>query len=248
MIRALIVEDEPMAQAQLARLIKTHFPDIEVVAMTDSVRSTVAFLTADPPINVIFMDVELSDGECFEIFRQVPVHSQVIMTTAYDSYAVKAFEAGSIDYLLKPISEEALTRAVSRVRARTEVLDVEKLLAAVAPRRRQYRERATVRVGDQIIPVKVADIAFFYSEDKSNYLVMDSGERYLVDITLDALEGELDPEQFFRVTRGCIVARHAVRRVGRHFSGRLRLETIPAPPCEFTVSRARVDDFLKWLE
>lgn len=248
MIRALIVEDEPMAQAQLARLIKTHFPDIEVVAMTDSVRSTVEFLTADPPINVIFMDVELSDGECFEIFRQVPVHSQVIMTTAYDSYAVKAFEAGSIDYLLKPISEEALKRAVSRVRARTEVLDVGKLLAAVGRPRRKYRERATVHVGDQIIPVRVADISYFYSEDKSNFLVMSTGERYLVDVTLDTLESELDPEQFFRISRGCIVARQAVRRVSRHFSGRLRLETSPASPGDLTVSRARVDDFLKWLE
>ncbi|MBO5545666.1 MAG: response regulator, partial [Bacteroidales bacterium] len=117
-MKALIVEDERMAQAQLTRLLESRFPDIEVVAATGSVGDTVAYLAADPPIDVIFMDVELADGECFEIFRQVPVRAQVIMTTAYDTYAVKAFEAGSIDYLLKPIGEEALARAVGRCRER----------------------------------------------------------------------------------------------------------------------------------
>ena len=136
MMKALIVEDERMAQAQLVRLLAACFPDIEVVAATDSVRGTVDFLAADPPVDLIFMDVELSDGECFEIFRQVPVKAQVIMTTAYDSYALKAFEAGSIDYLLKPIGVEALVRAVGRCRERVASkaggIDVEKLLASLS--------------------------------------------------------------------------------------------------------------------
>jgi DNA-binding LytR/AlgR family response regulator len=254
MMKALIVEDERMAQAQLVRLLKAHFPDIEVVQATDSVRSTVEYLSADPPLDLIFMDVELSDGECFEIFRQVAVHAQVIMTTAYDSYALKTFEAGSIDYLLKPIGEDALRRAVGRCRQRLQSapaagIDVEKLLAAVTgTAKKQYRERFVVYVGDRIIPVRTDEIAGFFSEEKANYLFTGSGERYLVDSTLDALEGELDPERFFRISRGAIVARSAVRSVSRHFSGRLKLELDPAPPFEPTVSRARVDDFLKWLE
>ena len=245
MMKALIVEDERMAQAQLVRLLNVHFPDIEVVQATDSVRATVEYLSADPPLDLIFMDVELSDGECFEIFRQVAVHAQVIMTTAYDSYALKAFEAGSIDYLLKPIGEDALRRAVGRCRQRLQSapaagIDVEKLLAAVTgTARKQYRERFVVYVGDRIIPVRTEHIAGLFTE---------SGERYLVESTLDALEGELDPERFFRISRGAIVARSAVRSVSRHFSGRLKLELQPAPPFEPTVSRARVDDFLKWLE
>ena len=253
-MKALIVEDEKMAQAQLVRLLGAHFPDIEVVHATDSVRSTVEYLAADPPIDLIFMDIELSDGDCFEIFRQVPVHAQVIMTTAYDSYALKAFEAGSIDYLLKPIGEEALRRAVGRCRERAAAggaagLDVEALLAAVAARApRQYKERFVVYVGEQIIPVRTDDVAAFFSEEKANYLLTEGGERYLIDSSLDALEGELDPEHFFRISRGAIVARSAVRSVSRHFSGRLRLDLQPAPPFEPTVSRARVDDFLKWLE
>ncbi|MBQ9660330.1 MAG: response regulator transcription factor [Bacteroidales bacterium] len=256
-MKALIVEDEKMAQAQLARLLRARFPDIEVVKFTDSVRSTVEYLATAPPIDLIFMDVELADGECFEIFREVPVKAWVVMTTAYDSYAVKAFEAGSIDYLLKPIGEEALERAVGRCRDRLadssqapgSGIDVEKLLAAVSGRvQKQYKERFVVYVGEQIIPVRMADIAAFFSEEKANYLLISGGRRYLIDGSLDALEGELDPELFFRISRGAIVARSAVQRVNRHFSGRLRLDLQPAPPFEPTVSRARVEDFLKWLE
>ena len=251
MKKALIVEDEKMAQAQLARLLKTHFPDIEVAAVTESVRATVEYLTDDPPLDVIFMDVELADGECFEIFRQVKVRAQVIMTTAYDSYALKAFEAGSVDYLLKPIGEEALRRAVNRCREREAAgrsIDVEKLLAAVSPPQKRYKERFVVYVGEQIIPVPAEEIACFFSEEKSNYLLTEAGKRYLIDTSLDALEGELDPDRFFRIARGAIVSRESVRSVSRHFSGRLRVDLQPTPPFEPTVSRARVDDFLKWLE
>lgn len=249
MMKALIVEDERMAQAQLARLLKTHFPDIEVVQCTASVEETVAYLAADPPIDLIFMDVELADGECFEIFRKVPVKARVIMTTAYDSYALKAFEAGSVDYLLKPIGEEELKRAVDRCRERMgSSIDVEKLLAAVTAPQKQYKERFLVYVGEQIIPVRTDEIASFFSEEKSNYLLTDDGKRYLIDSSLDALEGELDPAEFFRISRGAIVSRRSVRSVSRHFSGRLRAELKPEPPFEPTVSRARVEDFLKWLE
>ena len=249
MMKALIVEDERMAQAQLARLLKTHFPDIEVVQCTASVAETVAYLAADPPVDVVFMDVELADGECFEIFRKVPVKARVIMTTAYDSYALKAFEAGSVDYLLKPIGEEELKRAVDRCRERMgSSIDVEKLLAAVTAPQKQYKERFLVYVGEQIIPVRTDEIASFFSEEKSNYLLTDDGKRYLIDSTLDALEGELDPAEFFRISRGAFVSRRTVRSVSRHFSGRLRVDLKPVPPFEPTVSRARVEDFLRWLE
>lgn len=252
MMKALIVEDERMAQAQLVRLLKTHFPDIEVVQVTDCVRATVDYLSRDPQLDLIFMDVELSDGECFEIFRQVPVRAQVIMTTAYDSYALKAFEAGSVDYLLKPIGAEELARAVGRCRGRASSapgIDVEKLLAVVAGRQaRTYKERIVVHVGEQIIPVRMDRVAFFFAEEKANYLLTDEGARYLVETTLDTLEQDLDPERFFRISRSAIVARSAVKSVSRHFSGRLRLELQPTPPFEPTVSRARVEDFLKWLE
>ena len=131
-MKALIVEDEVMAANMLARTLTGNFPDIEVVGITDSVRGTVEWLGSHASPDVIFMDVELSDGECFEIFRQTQVKSQIIMTTAYDTYAVKAFETGSIDYLLKPIALEALTRAVTRCRERVADNDIEAVLKVLA--------------------------------------------------------------------------------------------------------------------
>lgn len=247
MMKALIVEDEKLAQARLSRLLRDLFPDIEIAAVTDSVRSTVEFLTSDPPINIIFMDVELADGECFEIFRKVPVHAQVVMTTAYDTYAIKAFEAGSIDYLLKPIDPQALVRAVSRCRERENKIDVEKLLAAVGRPKPRYKEHSVVQVGDRLIPVAADEIACFFSEDKANYLIRKTGERYLIDSTLDLLETQLDPDKFFRISRGCIIARSTVKTVHKHLNGRLMLDLVPSPPVETTVSRARVEDFLSWL-
>lgn len=239
-MKALIVEDEKMARTQLARVLSAEFPDIEVVGMTDSVVSTISFLSDNPEPDVIFMDVELLDGDCFEIFRQVEIHSKVIMTTAYDSYAIKAFEVGGIDYLLKPLSISALKRAVTRA---SEMISRER--GGEAPR---YTEYSTVRVGDRIIPVAAKEVAFFYSEDKANYLMTFKGEKYIVESTLEQLEGQLNPSDFFRVSRGAIVARSAITEASRHLSGRLLLKTNPRVPFELTVSRARVEEFHNWLE
>ncbi len=246
-MKALIVEDEPMASARLARTITENFGDVQVTGITESVRSTVEWLKANPAPDIVFMDVELTDGDCFEIFRQVEFRSKIIMTTAYDTYAIKAFEAGSIDYLLKPISLEALTRAISRCRERQDRQDVSKLLEAIAAPK-HYKTRFVVHVGDNIIPVESGEVACFYSSAKSNFLVTYKGKRYLIDSTMDSLVSCLDPDAFFRISRGCIVARHAIERVSRHLNGRLKITVEPPLDEELFVSRARVDDFLAWLE
>ncbi|MBR4818262.1 MAG: response regulator transcription factor [Bacteroidales bacterium] len=248
-MKALIVEDEKMARDNLARSISSLFPDIEVVGTSASVAETLRWLR-DPSCSadIIFMDVELSDGDCFEIFRQEKVTAKVIMTTAYDSYAVKAFEAGSIDYLLKPIDPAALRRAVERCRERTSGVDLDALMRALGRSDSPaYKERFIVSVGERIIPINASDIAYFYSKDKYNYLASADGSHYIIDSSMDSLEGELDPKKFCRISRGCIVALGAVRSVTRQFGGRLRVEAEPGPPFEMTVARARVDDFLAWL-
>ena len=250
-MKALIVEDEVMASNRLARTLQENFPDVEVAGITDSVSSTVEWLETNPAPDIIFMDVELADGDCFEIFRQTSVTSKIVMTTAYDTYAIRAFEAGSVDYLLKPISLEALTRAVRRCRERQDGGDIAAVLKALGGKSESkpvYKRRWLVRLGDKIVPVDTSDVAYFYSEDKSNCLVVADGSRYVVDFTMDTLEHQLDPEQFFRISRGCIVARTAVKSVTRHLNGRLKLTVIPACDVELLVSRARVDDFLAWLE
>ena len=248
-MKALIIEDEKMAQANLARLLKNSFPEMEIVAMIDSVRGAVEFLSERPKLDVIFMDVELSDGICFEIFRSVQISAPVIMTTAYDSYAVKAFEAGSIDYLLKPVDSDALLRAVGRARERLNAsASIEKLLSAMGQDSKKYKEKSVVRCGDRIIPIQSSDIALFFSEDKANYLLTKNGERYLIESTIDSLEGELDPSKFYRISRGCIVAFSAIKSVSRTSSGRLVVISQPASPVELTVSRGRVEGFIAWLE
>ncbi len=251
-MNVLIVEDEIMAQKSLTRVLTQNFSDIDIVGCTSSIRSTVEWLK-DPANNadVIFMDVELSDGECFEIFRQVNVKAKVIMTTAYDSYALKAFEAGSIDYLLKPIDPSSLKRAVARCRMSGGQINAEALLKAIgngAAPRKEYKERYIVRFNDRIVPLQTSNIAYIYSEEKNNYLVTFDEQRYIIDSSLDVVGEEFDHNEFFRISRGCIVSMKAIKSIIKQAGGRLRIVAEPKSSFEMTVSRSRVDDFLEWLE
>ena len=253
-MKVLIVEDEIMAQKSLIRVLAQHFPDMSVVATTTSVKGTVDFLKSpENNVDVIFMDVELSDGVCFEIFRQVEVKAKVIMTTAYDSYALKAFEAGTVDYLLKPVDSDALERAVARCRTRETQIDVEALMKAMgnfgaAEPKKEYKERHIIKFNDRIIPLKTSDIAYVYSEEKNNYLITIDGHKYIIDSSLDVMSEELDPDCFFRISRSCIIAMKSITSILKQAGGRLRITAEPKSSFEMTVSRSRVDDFMTWLE
>ena len=250
-MNVLIVEDEIMAQKSLTRILTSNFSDMTIVGCTTSVKSTVSWLkTPGNHADIIFMDVELADGVCFEIFRQVEVKAKVIMTTAYDSYALKAFEAGSVDYLLKPIDPSSLKRAVARCRMSGGQIDAEALLKAIgggAPKK-EYKERYIVRFNDRIVPLLTSNIAYVYSEDKNNYLVTFDDQHYVIDSSLDVISEELNPEQFFRISRSCIVQMKAITSIIKQAGGRLRIVPEPESSFEMTVSRSRVDDFLTWLE
>ena len=251
-MNVLIVEDEIMAQKSLTRVLTQNFPDMNIVGTTTSVKGTVAWLnTPGNSADIIFMDVELSDGVCFEIFRQTEVRPKVIMTTAYDSYALKAFEAGSIDYLLKPVDASALKRAVARCRMSGGGVDVEALLKAIGNtgiQQKEYKERYIVRFNDRIIPLEIKNIAYIYSEEKNNYLMTFDGHQYVLDSSLDLVMDELNPELFFRISRSCIIAMTAITSIIKQAGGRLRIVSTPESDMEMTVSRSRVDDFLKWIE
>lgn len=250
-MRVLIVEDEIMAQKSLVRMLTRLFPEMEVVGLCGSVKDTVNWLqTPGNSADLIFMDVELSDGVCFEIFRKIKVNAKVVMTTAYDSYAIKAFEAGSMDYLLKPIEPDALRRAVGRCKMSGGVVDVAYLLSqfgdnSCAPK---YRERFIVRFNDRIVPIEVSNIAYIYSEEKNNYLVTFQEGRYVLDSSLDVIVEDLDPGQFFRISRSCIVSVKAIKSIVKQIGGRMKI--VPVLPCSFEmmVSRSRADDFINWLE
>ena len=251
-MKVLIVEDEMMAQKNLIRTLTQNFPDMEIVGTTGSVKSTLNWLnTPGNHADVIFMDVELSDGVCFEIFRQHDIKAKVIMTTAYDSYAIKAFEAGSVDYLLKPIDISALKRAVARCRMSGGQVDMEALMKAFSSNpvpKKEYRERLLIRFNDRIVPVLTENIAYIYSEEKTNWMVTFDSNRYIIDSSLDIIGEDLDPDRFFRISRGCIVSSRAISSIIKQAGSRLRIVSEPEAPFEMTVSRSRVDDFLVWLE
>ena len=248
-MKVLIVEDEIMAQKSLTRTLTQNFPDLDIVGMTGSVKDTVEWLENNQT-DLIFMDVELSDGVCFEIFRQTDVKAKVIMTTAYDSYALKAFEAGSVDYLLKPIDVTDLQRAVGRCRTRENNINIEALMKVLSTQalQKEYKERYIIKINDRIVPLNVSDIAYIYSEDKNNYLVTTEGQKYIIDSSLDVMNEELDPKTFFRISRSCIISMQSIQSIVKQPGGRLRINAYPAPPYEMTVSRSRVDDFFLWLE
>ena len=256
MIRVLIVEDEIPAQITLKKLIDKCCPDSSIVMTLTSVRSTVKWLEENPDgVDVIFLDVELSDGIGFDIFDKVDVRANVIVTTAYDNYAITAFKVNSIDYLLKPIVEEELERAWERCRERIErqkPADVEALMDLVARANvvtgREYKKRFIVKAGDKIVIIPVEDIAYCYSEDKSTYAVSRNGVRRLLDYSLDTVQVMLDPHLFFRISRSYIVSINAIENISKHLGTRLKLQLVPRPDDEVVVSRSRTSDFLSWLD
>lgn len=255
MLKVLIVEDELPSRENLAKALGRLFDDMEIVGAEDSVAGTVDFLkNPDNAVDIIFMDVELSDGMCFDIFERTEVRAAVVITTAYDSYAIRAFRIDSVDYILKPLDENELRRAVERCRRSIaadrarQPIDISALRAALAGREPAYKRRFVIRIGDRIAVVNSADIAYFYSEDKSTMLMTSDGRRYIVDQSLDAVSESVDPDNFFRISRSCIVSIGSIVSITKHLNNRLKVALRPQPDFDAFVSRFRIGDFMDWLE
>jgi DNA-binding LytR/AlgR family response regulator len=252
-MNVLIIEDELVAQQALVRSLTTNFDDIRIVGVLDSVDKSVSWLeNCQSYPDVIFMDVELSDGKCFDIFERTKINCPVIIVTAYNNYAIKAFEVNSIDYLLKPVSVADLARALERCRNRqiksVENIDIEALRAAISSEARRYKQRYLLRYNDKIVMVETANIAYFYSEDGCTYLMTLAGDKYLMDNSLDTISKELNPANFFRISRSCIVSDKAVGNVAKRLGNRIKLTLKPASDIDSFVSRSKTADFLTWLE
>lgn len=252
-MNVLIIEDELVAQQALVRSLTTNFDDVHICGVLDSVDKSVQWLeTTDSYPDAIFMDVELSDGKCFDIFERVKIECPVIIVTAYNNYAIKAFEINSIDYLLKPASVADLARALDRCRNRkvknSNNIDIEALRSALSSESRRYKQRYLLRYNDKIIMIETVNIAYFYSEDGCTYLMTLAGEKYLMDISLDTISKELNPANFFRISRSCIVSDKAVGNVAKRLGNRIKLTLKPASDIDSFVSRSKTADFLTWLE
>lgn len=249
MIKYLLIEDERFAYEEIKRMMQRLRPDYQLAGWAESVEQAVLLLKQGA-IDLIIVDIRLSDGISFEIFEQVQVDAPIIFTTAYDEYAIKAFKVNSIDYLLKPIEEKDLDAALCR-------FERNNALRAVAPEFRQLqaeyltknkKNRFLVQIGDVFQYVETEDIAFFYSEDKYTYLHLFSNKRYIINYPLNQLEYMLDRNAFFRVSRNCISNIKAIKKSSKYFGSRLKLHLSPECPHEVLVSRNRVSDFLQWVD
>lgn len=253
-MKVLIIEDELPAQANLTKAIAKNFNDLEVIGAQSSVKGAVGWLREpENHPDIIFMDVELSDGMCFDIFDLVEVKAKVIITTAYDNYAIRAFKVNSIDYLLKPIDHNELQQAVERCRkailSASPALDIDALRSALTPSTNcDYKRRFVVKLGDKILVIKIEDVAYFYAEDKSTFLVTADGKRHILDMSLDAASEQVDPHIFFRISRNCTASIRSIGNISKHLSNRLKVTLIPKSDFDAFVSRFRTADFMNWLE
>ena len=255
-MKILIIEDEPFAQQELQRLLGQAGVEFELLACLDTVEDSVEWLKENPPPDLVFLDIQLADGISFDIFNQVKLTSPVIFTTAYDEYAIRAFDLNSIDYLLKPVKLEELKKALGKLEdlrssftAKTGGIGEDQIRKVVSMLSGdKYKSRFLVKLGDQIITVETHRIAWFKAEENIVFLVADNGKRYIVDHTLENLEGMLDPDKFFRLNRGYLASVGAIKKVSKYFNSRLSIELAPDPDERVLVSRKRVPAFMEWLE
>ena len=251
-MNVLIIEDEKPAARRLSRLLEQK--GVEVSTMLHSVEESVDWFQKNDHPDLIFLDIQLSDGLSFEIFDIIEVNSAIIFTTAYDEYALQAFKLNSIDYLLKPIDDEELEKALDQYRTinqpekqlALDFNDIKKLL--VNPLEREYKKRFTARVGQHIKIINADEIECFYSENKGTYAFTNEGRNYLLDMTLENLEDELEPEMFFRVSRKFYVNINHIKDIISYTNSRLKITLNRFNEQEIIVSRERVRDFKLWLE
>ncbi|GAB4036322.1 LytR/AlgR family response regulator transcription factor [Spirosoma gilvum] len=271
----LIIEDEEPTARKLQRLLLDIDPSLCVLGMTGSVDESVDWLRTNPHPDLIFMDIELADGQSFEIFNQVAISSPVIFTTAYDEYAIKAFKVNSIDYLLKPIKEEDVRQALAKLHGLRQVLSqtgtvtnaaLESSLANLLKQFRQvsetsmvstyvalrplptaFRDRFLIKQGQRLFSVSVNEIAYFFSRNKLSFLKTRDNHEWLVDYTIDELAQMLDPQRFFRLNRQVIAELEAVDKVHLYFNGKLKVSLQPNFDDEVVVSRDKAGELKRWL-
>ncbi|MGB3007149.1 MAG: LytTR family DNA-binding domain-containing protein [Chitinophagaceae bacterium] len=249
-MRVIIVEDEKLATERLQTLLRTYDPSIEVSACFESIEETVRYLKHHIHPDLLLLDIHLSDGQSFEIFKHVNYTRPVIFTTAYDEYALEAYKMFSIDYLLKPISLESLATALNKLKSMS-VSFLATDLNQIKPSLQEpwYKKRFLGKVGQRLFFIDTVDIAFFQADNKIVYLVDKEGNRYLIDYTMERLEEQLDPQYFFRLNRKYIVNINAIQQVKPYYNSRLKLSVKGADqPEEMIISRDKVSNFKQWAE
>ncbi len=246
----LILEDERLASEKLARMLQEAEPRAAIVAQIASVAEAVQWLQNHPHPDLILSDIQLLDGLCFDIFRQVRVDKPVIFTTAYDQYAIQAFEVNSIGYLLKPVKPESLRASLQKWQSLTtaSAADYSEVLKYLKTAQREYKSRFMVRLGQKIIALTVDKIAYFFSEQKLTYIVTTDNKKFPMDQPLDEIMDVLDPRIFFRINRQYIITFTSIAEIHPYFKGRVKLMLQPQATEDVIISAERTPEFKRWID
>ena len=253
-MKALIVEDENLAARRLKTLILELRPEWDAGNRTDSIEDTVGFLS-NHLVDIIFLDIQLSDGISFEIFNRVAIKAPIVFTTAYDEYAIKAFKVNSVDYLLKPLDKSELENAILKFESLRkqeavpqQVYDQTLMQNLLNQLTSNYKERFVIKIGEHIKTVPVDNILYFISLEKVTYLIANDGKRYIVDFTLDRVEEMLNPKFFYRINRKMIIHDQSIEDIVSFSNSRLKLFLLHCDNRDTIVARERVSDFKSWLD
>jgi DNA-binding LytR/AlgR family response regulator len=249
-MKALIIEDEILASKHLQQVLEA-VGNIVIITVLESIKETVKWFEKNPQPDIVFMDIHLSDGSAFEIFKYINVTCPIIFTTAYDEYALKAFKVNSIDYLLKPIEVNDVQEALKKLReiSTTETMqNAINSLITTFKKGSKYKTHFLIPVkGDKLIPVQTIDLACFYVDTGTIKTSTFEGRTYTIDFTLDELIDILDPELFFRANRQYIISRKAIKDIDLWFNSRLSVNLSVAVPEKIVISRGRIPEFRNWF-
>ena len=258
-MKILIIEDEDLAVKKLRKTLSSLETESEVVGVADSIQSSLNWLESNDAPDLILMDIELSDGQSFEIFNRTEVKSPVVFTTSYDEYALKAFKVNSIDYLLKPIQKEDLQAALNKYqefksqfgnhKESNPNMNMDNLVKALQKKLqlKEFRKRFLVKHGQKLVSVETEEIAYFFSDGRLNFFKTYDNRKFIVDYTMDELEDMLDPDRYFRISRSFYIAVDSVEQINDYFGNRLILHLKPPVDKEALVSREKVTEFKKWM-
>ena len=248
-MQVLIIEDEVRAASQLQNMLQECGFEYQLIDIIDTVVDGVEWFQNNNSPDLVFMDIQLADGLSFEIFQRVDVKAPIIFTTAFDQYAIQAFKVNSVDYLLKPVQKADLEQALDKFfqSSKPPVLDptmLSQLLSSFQVP--DKRKGILVKEGRGFVQLQIADLLYVYSEDSVSFGVT-VDRRYIIDESVDQLYQSLDPNQFYRINRGQIVAKDAIGRIDKYFNHRLKLSVLQDRGQEFIVSRQKVNDFKEWM-
>lgn len=251
MLKVVIIEDETLAAKKLESLINKYDESIVIQAKLASIKESVKWFGQHPAPDLVFMDIHLEDGLSFAIFEDITLEVPVVFTTAFDEYMINAFKVNSIDYLLKPINFEDLSRSFAKfgqLKKQFEGSDLRNLLESIVPAKERYKSRFLLNEGGNLIMVDIKEVAYFFAEDKFTFLVTVSGKQHLVDHTLDRLMQLLDPDSFYRINRQFIVSAASIGVMNKYGTNKLLLNLVPPAGKDVFVSMDKYTGFKEWLD